>query len=73
MRKALRLGLLVTVATFVVYHYNRKLNPRDEDLLMPEDTIPYVPHREDSGVNWIDSISVKRDTTPYKGNYIDVN
>lgn len=75
MRKAIKLGILATVVSFVVFHYSRRLNPRDEDLLLPEDTLPYVPHREDSGAPiLVDSaLYVPRDTTPYKGNWIDVN
>lgn len=77
MWKAIRLGLLVTVVVLIAFHYNRKLNPRDEDLLMPEgmeDTLPYNPHRIDSGAPPVDtSAYVTRDTTDFKADYIDTN
>jgi hypothetical protein len=77
MRKALRLGLLVTVVSMIAFHYSRDLNPRDEDLLIKdamEDTLPYNPHRVDSGAIPDTSLLYKpQDTTPYKGNYIDIN
>jgi hypothetical protein len=75
MRKAFRMALLVTVVSYTWYHCNRNVNPRDEDidtLIHSEDTLPYAPGRIDSGR--IDTLkSVPRDTTPYKGNYIDIN
>lgn len=75
MRKALRLGLLVTVACLVWYQFSRQANPHDEDIdkaIGIDDTLPYNPHRIDSGR--VDTSAYReRDTTPYKGNYIDVN
>jgi hypothetical protein len=76
MKKAFRLGLLVTVVSFIWYHFDRRVNPRDEDidrLISPEDTLPYNPSRIDSGGGKDTVVILPRDTTPYKGNYIDVN
>ncbi len=76
MRKAFKLALLATAACFIWYHFNHKVNPRDEDidrLISPEDTLPYVPNRIDSGGGKDTVVILPRDTTPYKGNYIDVN
>lgn len=76
MLKAIRLGLLVTVVVLIAFHYNRKLNPRDEDLLVPigpEDTLPYNPHRVDSGAIKDTSAYTTRDTTDFKADYIDTN
>ena len=76
MRKAFALACIVTVVVFVIAKNNRKLSPRDEDLLMPkmEDTLPYNPHRMDSGAPAVDtSAYVTRDTTDFKADYIDTN
>lgn len=75
MKRAFKLGLLAVAACWVWYHFNRNVNPRDEDidkLIHPDDTLPYNAHRIDSGR--VDTSSfVPRDTTPYEATYIDIN
>lgn len=70
--KLLKLGFLIYIVTCLLAN-TQGFNTTDADFTIPE--IPYIPDKvaiakQDSIVR---RAFIKKDTTPYKGHWIDIN
>lgn len=74
MRKALLYGLFLFILIQVILLTNPQYTPRDEDLVMPEVELNYDPWETDKKrILTPPKPNPKADTTPYKGNWVDIN